>query len=233
VHARVHVQCHMTSDLLLALFFVPRLSRVGLTSRIQAGDPEFEARARPFLAAARRARDLAGSQGIHWATWGDPRFPTPLLSLGDAPSALWYRGHLAALTRPAVAVVGSRAASAVAREMAARLGEALAARGVLVVSGLARSVDSAAHRGAMTAGLTAAILGSGLDVIYQPEHTALAREIAGTGVLLSEYPPGTPPRAYHFPLRNRLLSGRSLCSRRPKAAGRSSRPPARLSKGAT
>jgi DNA processing protein len=61
----------------------------------------------------------------------------------------------------------------------------------------------------MTAGLTAAILGSGLDVIYQPEHTALAREIAGTGVLLSEYPPGTPPRAYHFPFRNRLISGLS------------------------
>ena len=199
----------MTSDLLLALSFVPRLSRVGLTSRIQAGDPELAARARPFLDAARRARDLAGSQGIHWTTWGDPRFPTSLLSLGDAPSALWYRGHLDALARPAVAVVGSRAASAVAREMAARLGEDLAARGVVVVSGLARGVDSAAHRGAMAAGLTAAILGSGLDVIYPPEHTALAREIAGTGILLSEYPPGTPPRAYHFPLRNRLISGLS------------------------
>ena len=130
--------------------------------------------------------------------------------MGDASSALWYRGHLDALTRPAVAVVGSRTASAVAREMAARLGEDLAARGFLVVSGRARDVDSAAHRGAMTAGLTAAILGSGLDVIYPSEHTALAREIARTGVLLSEYPPGTPPRAYHFPLRNRLFSDLSL-----------------------
>jgi len=209
VRARVHVQCHMTSDLLLALSFVPRLSRVGLTSRIQAGDPALASRARPFLDAARRARDLAGSQGIHWTTWGDPRFPTALLSLGDAPSALWYRGHLDVLTRPAVAVVDSRAASAVAREMAARLGEDLAARGVLVVSGLARGVDSAAAQRSHDSRAHGSGPRVGVGCDYPPEHTALAREIAGTGVLLSEYPPGTPPRAHHFPLRNRLISGLS------------------------
>jgi DNA processing protein len=108
-----------------------------------------------------------------------------------------------------VAIVGSRAASAAAHETAARLAADLAARGIVVVSGLARGVDSAAHRGALTAGRTIAVLGSGLDRIYPHEHAGLAREIAAAGVVVSEYPPGTPPLAFHFPMRNRLISGLS------------------------
>jgi DNA processing protein len=137
----------------------------------------------------------------------DPRFPTALIAIPDCPSQLWYTGTLDALDAPAVAIVGSRAASAVALEMASRLAADLAARGVVVVSGLARGVDSAAHRGALSRGTTVAVLGSGLDVIYPPEHRELAAAIAREGLLVSEYPPGTAPHAGQFPMRNRIISG--------------------------
>ena len=110
--------------------------------------------------------------------WHDPRFPAALLAIPDMPPVLWYRGDLEALCSPAVAIVGSRAASAVALEIAARLGSDLAARGITVVSGLARGVDSSAHRGALRSGRTVAVLGSGVDRIYPREHETLAGEIA-------------------------------------------------------
>jgi DNA processing protein len=122
---------------------------------------------------------------------------------------LWYRGELAALRGPAVAIVGSRAASVAALEIAGKLAEDLAARGAVIVSGLARGVDSAAHEGALRAGRTMAVLGSGVDRLYPREHDGLAHRIAEHGLVLSEYPPGTPPLAFHFPMRNRLISGLS------------------------
>jgi DNA processing protein len=108
-----------------------------------------------------------------------------------------------------VAIVGSRAASAVALEIATQLAANLAARGVTVVSGLARGVDSAAHRGALSQGTTVAVLGSGIDVIYPREHRELAAAVAERGVLVSEYAPGTPPHPGRFPMRNRIISGLS------------------------
>ena len=146
---------------------------------------------------------------IHLLPADDPRFPTALLAIPDCPSELWYVGRLAALDAPTVAIVGSRAASAVALEMAARLASDLAARGVTIVSGLARGVDSAAHRAALPVGRTVAVLGSGADVIYPPEHRDLARAIAVDGLLVSEYPPGTAPHSWQFPVRNRIISGLS------------------------
>jgi DNA processing protein len=139
----------------------------------------------------------------------DARFPTSLLAISDCPSELWYRGCLDALESPCVAIVGSRAASAVALEIAFRLAEDLAGRGVTVVSGLARGVDSAAHRGALIRGRTVAVLGSGPDVIYPPEHADLAHEIVAAGLIVSEYEPGTPPHPGRFPMRNRIISGLS------------------------
>jgi DNA processing protein len=127
----------------------------------------------------------------------------------DCPPALWFRGDLASLDATCIAIVGTRAASAVGLETAHRLGHDLAARGITVVSGLARGADSAAHRGALTAGRTAAVLGSGVDRIYPPEHKALAAQIAQNGTVITEYAPGTPPLPRHFPMRNRLISG--LC----------------------
>jgi DNA processing protein len=135
--------------------------------------------------------------------------PPLLRAIPDCPPVLWYRGSLACFDTPCVAIVGSRAASAVALDTATRLAADLAARGITVVSGLARGVDSAAHRGALSAGVTAAVLGSGLDRVYPAEHRALAGEIAVRGVVISEYAPGTAPLPFHFPMRNRLISGLS------------------------
>jgi DNA processing protein len=115
------------------------------------------------------------------------------------------------MDRPAVAIVGSRAATTYALEVGARLAGELVERGIVVVSGLARGVDSSAHRGCLEAGgHTVAVLGSGLDRIYPPEHKPLSETIARQGAVISELGPGGPPLAEHFPLRNRIISGISL-----------------------
>jgi DNA processing protein len=199
----------MTLDEAVALSLVPELSRLGLTDRLRTGDPLLLEIARNMSDEARTVRTRAGTAGMHVLAWDDPRFPAALLATSDVPPVLWYRGSLDALRAPAVAVVGSRAASAVALETAERLGADLAARGITVVSGLARGVDSAAHRGALQTGRTIAVLGSAVDHIYPSEHAALARDIARAGLVVSEYPPGTPPLAFHFPMRNRIISGLS------------------------
>jgi DNA processing protein len=114
------------------------------------------------------------------------------------------------LSAPSVAIVGSRAASAYGLSVAGQLAEDLAACGLVVVSGLARGIDSAAHRGALAVnGVTVAVLGSGVDVMYPPEHAALAASIDRDGAVISELVPGTPPQAFFFPQRNRIISGLS------------------------
>jgi DNA processing protein len=161
---------------------------------------------------ARAARVTRQARGADLATvlWGDPAYPPRLAAIFDPPPVLWVRGHASALLRPAVAIVGSRAGTAYARAVAERLAGDLSARGIAVVSGLARGVDSAAHRGALGgAGSTLAVLGSGADVVYPPEHAALAAEIAKQGAVLSELAPGTRPRPGFFPMRNRIISGLS------------------------
>jgi DNA processing protein len=199
----------MTLDEAVALSLVPELSRVGLTARLRAVDPVLLEIARNLSDDARAVRTRASIAGMHVLAWDDPRFPAALLATSDVPPVLWYSGDLDALRAPAVAVVGSRAASAVALETAERLGADLAAHGITVVSGLARGVDSAAHRGALQTGRTIAVLGSAVDHIYPSEHVPLARDIARNGLVVSEYPPGTPPLAFHFPMRNRIISGLS------------------------
>jgi DNA processing protein len=152
----------------------------------------------------------ANGRGLTPLAWNDPAYPAALATIVDPPFVLWTRGTRDALEKPAVALVGSRAASPHGLAVAERLGADLAARGLIVVSGLARGVDSAAHRGALSArGSTIAVLGSGTDVIYPPEHAALAREIEATGLIVSELAPGTPPLPLFFPLRNRIISGLS------------------------
>jgi DNA processing protein len=174
-------------------------------------DRQADAIAREARADAAALLARAASAGISVVPSHDERYPPLLRTISDPPPVLWARGDLEALTRPAVAIVGSRAASAYAIEVAARLAADLAARGIAIVSGLARGVDGSAHRGTLSAqGRTLAVLGCGPDVAYPPEHAELAAAIAGDGVLLSEFGPGTPPLAGHFPLRNRLISGISL-----------------------
>jgi DNA processing protein len=199
----------MTLDQATALSLVPDLPRLGLTARLQSDDPELAELASRYLPEAVRVRARAASAGIRVLTWNAPHFPVALLATSDCPPALWCRGDPACLDSVAVAIVGSRAASPVSRDTATRIAADLAAHGIVVVSGLARGVDSAAHRGALTAGRTVAVLGSGVDRIYPPEHADLASEIAKAGLVVSEYPPGTPPLPFHFPMRNRLISGLS------------------------
>lgn len=161
-----------------------------------------------------RAADLlslAARAGIDVIRDDDVRYPPLLRTIVDPPPVLWVSGRADVLARPAVAIVGSRAATTYALEVAARLGGELADRGVPVVSGLARGADGAAHRGCLAAGgVTMAILGCGPDVVYPPEHDALAERIRASGALVSELGPGAPPLPEHFPLRNRLISGISL-----------------------
>lgn len=151
------------------------------------------------------------STNISVISRGDVRFPSALAAIHDPPQTLWIHGDVDALHAPSVAIVGSRAASPYALEVARRLGADLARRNVTVVSGMARGVDSAAHRGALEGGgITIAVFGCGVDVIYPSEHRALAARIAERGALVSEFPPGMPPLKFNFPQRNRIISGLSL-----------------------
>jgi DNA processing protein len=188
--------------------------RISLTTVLDAlGVPEAEWQ--PLNDAARTRADAALAEsrgaGMEAIAWFDPRYPALLNCVADPPPVLWTRGSTAVLGQPAVAIVGSRAATTYALDVGARLGGELAERGVIVISGLARGVDSAAHRGSLDAGgPTIAVLGSGLDKVYPPEHEDLAQTIAENGVVVSELGPGAVPLPENFPLRNRIISGISL-----------------------
>ena len=146
------------------------------------------------------------SSRIEPLTSDDPRYPARLRELVPAP-ALWIRGALTEDDGLAIAIVGSRRATPYGLEVAAQLARDLAARGVTIVSGFARGVDSAAHRAALDAGgRTVAVLGCGIDIVYPPENRRLADAVAARGALVTQFAPGTPPLAYNFPTRNRTLA---------------------------
>jgi DNA processing protein len=214
------------SDLqdLIALSLLPFAAWRRAAERLRAGDPaplvldNAIAEASPgggtssatLRVRAAAARQRAADRGMTPVAYNDTAYPPALSAIVDPPFVLWTRGAMAALDRPMVAMVGSRAASPYGLAVAERLAADLATCGITVVSGLARGVDSAAHRGALKGGgPTIAVLGSGADVIYPPEHAPLAREIATTGLVMSELVPGTPPLKPFFPLRNRIISGLS------------------------
>ena len=141
----------------------------------------------------------------------DPAYPRRLKMIADPPPLLYITGTLTEQDELAVAIVGARRATAAGRVMTEELSHDLAALGVTVVSGLARGVDAAAHRGALAAqGRTIAVLGCGIDQTYPPEHERLRRQIEERGAILSEVPVGAPPHSHHFPRRNRIISGLSL-----------------------
>jgi DNA processing protein len=153
-------------------------------------------------------RDL-DARGLRWVGRSDRQFPPLLRAIHDPPPGLFVRGarELDLLAQPSVAIVGARACSAYGASVATGLGRELAAAGVLVVSGLARGVDAAAHRGALESGTTFAVLGCGIDRDYPRAHTVLAAEVAARGLLVSEYPPGVEPAPWRFPARNRIVAG--------------------------
>jgi DNA processing protein len=208
---------------LIALSLLPSWCWLHAGERLRAGDTAAATldyllarhwRDQPDKAANLQARAAAAirrahEHGIAAIGWSDARYPAALTTIVDPPAVLWVRGAIDALNAHAVAIVGSRAASPYALAVAGRLAADVAARGVVVISGLARGVDSAAHRGALTTGTTVAVLGSGVDVMYPPEHAPLAREIEKQGAIVSEFAPGTPPLQWCFPLRNRVISGLS------------------------
>ena len=166
------------------------------------------------LVAARQGIDLdqvlerLEQAGVNVLTWESPDYPVNLRNIAQPPPVLYVRGNMTPEDEWAVAVVGTRRASAYGREVARDLGAALAASGVTVVSGLAQGIDIVAHRAALDAGgRTMAVLGSGLDQIYPPEHQPAAAAIAKAGAVVSDYPLGTQPEAANFPPRNRIISG--------------------------
>ena len=141
----------------------------------------------------------------------DPTYPTRLKMIADPPPLLYITGTLTEQDELAVAIVGARRATAAGRAMTEELSHDLARAGMTVVSGLARGIDAAAHRGALAAqGRTIAVLGCGIDRTYPPEHERLRRQIEERGAILSEVPMGAPPHGQHFPRRNRIISGLSL-----------------------
>jgi DNA processing protein len=154
---------------------------------------------------------------------GSTGYPTLLTQIHNPPKMLWVIGDSATLDRPAIAIVGSRAASSDGLSIAGDIAADLVRAGLVVVSGLARGIDSAAHAAALDAnGVTIAVLGTGVDRVYPPEHRDLASRIAMCGALVSELPPGSPPKAFHFPLRNRIISGLSravVVIEAPEASG--------------
>jgi DNA processing protein len=174
-------------------------------------------RAVEALVALRAARDPEAEQrrlerlGVSVLTLGDAEYPDRLREIADAPPVLYLRGALAVADAWAVAVVGTRRATAYGRHVTEKLVGDLARAGVTVVSGLARGIDTVAHKAALAAGgRTLAVLGSGLDRLYPEENARLAEGIAEQGAILTEYPLGTPPDAQHFPRRNRIVSGLTI-----------------------
>ncbi len=151
-------------------------------------------------------------KGHFLLTVDDSDYPDVLKEIFDPPFVLYGMGRPEVLREPSVAVIGARRPTPYGRPVAERLARDLAANGLVVVSGLARGIDSIAHWGALEAGRTVAVLGSGLDDIYPPENKGLCRKIAEHGAVITEFPPRMPPLGFHFPLRNRVISGLALAT---------------------
>ncbi len=185
--------------------------------RIELAAAGLDRRAIEALEAARAGIDLnrlaaeVEKAGLSCVCWADETYPRRLREIDNPPPLLFFRGALTEADDWAVAMVGTRRATAYGKEVARELAAALAAAGVTVVSGFARGVDAAAHVAALDAGgRTIAVLGSGLDKVYPAEHTVLAERVIDRGALVSDYPLGTPPDASNFPPRNRIISGLAL-----------------------
>lgn len=158
--------------------------------------------------AVERALAWLEDPGNALVTLGDASYPRLLLEIADPPALLYCRGHLELLARPALAVVGSRNATAQGINNAQQFARTFSEAGLTIVSGLAQGIDAAAHRGALAgSGSTVAVLGTGLDVIYPRANAVLAAEIAERGLLVSEFALGTQALGHHFPRRNRIISG--------------------------
>ena len=188
--------------------------RAGSSDLREAG---LDRRTLEYLLAARPGMDLdaevakVSRLGAKIVTWDDGDYPPQLKSIAAPPPVLYVKGAFAPADQWAMAVVGTRRATAYGREVARSLVGELARNGVTIVSGLARGIDAAAHEAALDAGgRTLAVLGHGIDFVYPPEHRRLAEQIIEHGALVTDYPVGTPPEGGNFPPRNRIISGLAL-----------------------
>jgi DNA processing protein len=163
----------------------------------------------PSPAAIDAELERAAGAGLTLTAIGEPAYPSLLARAEVPPPLLYFKGEPGVWRRPPLAVVGSRHASAAGLKFAGEVSAVLGQRGFLIVSGLARGIDAAAHRAALPFG-TCAVLPGGLDTIYPPEHTGLTAEIVQNGLIISECPPGFTARSQDFPRRNRIISGCSL-----------------------
>jgi DNA processing protein len=179
--------------------------------RIPAKSAQFLFEGKARVAAEAESKRVQEAGGL-LLTPSDPRYPDRLLQIYDPPAVLWVRGDGDLLGLPGIAVVGTRQPSPYGSGMAEMLSRDLALRGLVILSGMARGVDTAAHKGAIAAGgKTVSVWGTGIDVIYPKENKKLAEEIVATGgAIVSEYPMGTFPAPQNFPVRNRILSGMSV-----------------------
>jgi DNA processing protein len=194
---------------------VSELALAAFAAARDAHAVERDSRTRQFAAFERAFDEPAyraglARAGVRWLGRSDPDFPSLLASIHDPPPGLFLRGDAPSelLAQTSVAVVGARSCTDYGAHVARSLGRDLAAAGVVVVSGLARGVDAWAHRGALEgSGATIAVLGCGIDRDYPRAHASLASQIAGSGLIVSEYPPGVSPAPWRFPARNRIVAG--------------------------
>ncbi|QTD56289.1 DNA-processing protein DprA [Parasphingorhabdus cellanae] len=182
-----------------ALEMIPQLAARGGGRAPRLSDP----------AAVEREMNETRKLGADYLFLGDPNYPYLLAELGNPPPALIWRGNLSLLNHSTVAIVGARNASAAACRFARDLANSLTTEDISVVSGLARGIDTAAHQGSINRS-TIAVIAGGIDIHYPPENEALQGQIARDGLLLAEQPPGTEPKARHFPYRNRIIAGIAL-----------------------
>ena len=206
----------MTAHRLLSTFGAPEAVFAASAAQLQelVGEKLATALLAPPTAATRtlieKTLAWASLEGNHVLTLADDAYPQLLLEISDPPLLLYAKGRLALLNQPALAIVGSRNASAQGVAHARQFAQAMSAAGLTVVSGLALGIDTAAHEGAlMDGGTTIAVIGTGADIVYPARNHALAHRIAQQGCIISEYALGTPALPHNFPRRNRIISG--LC----------------------
>lgn len=184
----------------------------GVLEGLSIGPQEAESvRSRRYRHASEEILDWARRERCRLVLRGEEAYPALLAEIPDPPILLYARGSPECLNLPGIAIVGTRRPTPYGLQMAHGLAQDLAEQGLVIVSGLARGIDAAAHRGCLeSGGRTIAVLGNGIDIVYPREHQQLTRRIIETGLLVSEFPPGTSPSPQNFPIRNRLISGLAL-----------------------
>jgi DNA processing protein len=167
---------------------------------------------RQSLSAASKELAQVQAVGCHLVTWDEPHYPQRLREIYDPPPLLYIRGNVELLSRHTISVVGSRRPTPYGNQMAQRLAKDLADCGLVIASGLARGIDSCAHKGALSSdtGATIGVLGCGIDVVYPKENKKIFEEITRRGAIITEFPMGTFPAPQNFPIRNRIIAGMSL-----------------------